>query len=745
MLFGACACFTLVMIWPQSYLINVFNSKLAYQLILDVEDYFTCDNSYVQFVVDEPDSSYSMFTFFVFNVTNCADVLQRGNKPNMLETGPYGFVKYTYKYEISFDDPVQSTTVTFKEYSTLQEITHPDACEKMYFRMDRDLLEQTPCSGDECKCKSYDSLVTVVNPLMLKTLWQDSPDQLIGHYSVDVFENIKTVLEDPFTEAVRAHLVSYALKEVFMFRTQMQLGPLITDTIHSLLLNYTLDEIANTAIAPLTCGLAKYGITNCPFKPYASLETAKKPDLNATDYPSIAPLINSTYNISLLSTDYGLPRFVMLMWHLGDVQFNTLLGYTMITTAQINEVYDLYVDTLASASFGADYSSNQLEGAKRMLAAFSNYISLFYMRDFASVLSTLVYDEYLNGYAQVPCSPLGLKCTWQWGYLKHYENNTLEVSTTLALQLVDTTTIVSTNPVSIYKDLNAPKWYNSFLYCRDVRDGNASADLSCTDLSTTFEDALISRPAGLWGKDTGISTNNLTYLWIEYAKLDDVTKLTYVNLSCSLSYLIHQVYREATDFHDQYVVSYLNKYKDPDFHFNFTVGNWSDMGVAQWAGGFITQAIVKVRSTNMVVRDGMWRIGKDIYYDNLMEYSSWAVLQGYPQAWIYSVDDARTLLHALARRDATGVALRSHIVRQGTTFFGEGKIIAGGVGALGDVTFTQEANANSFICDGDNEEACRLLNIFYNSSAALCTEIEGLYDTCLNQYNFQNNKCTNLL
>jgi hypothetical protein len=37
----------------------------------------------------------------------------------------------------------------------------------------------------------------------------------------------------------------------------------------------------------------------------------------------------------------------------------------------------------------------------------------------------------------------------------------------------------------------------------------------------------------------------------------------------------------------------------------FVVGKWSDLGVAQWAGGFITYALEKVRTTNQIIRDGM--------------------------------------------------------------------------------------------------------------------------------------------
>ena len=212
-------------------------------------------------------------------------------------------------------------------------------------------------------------------------------------------------------------------------------------------------------------------------------------------------------------------------------------------------------------------------------------------------------------------------------------------------------------------------------------------------------------------------------------------------MSCNLSFLMQKVYRENTDFHDHYVVYYLNKYKDPKFHFNFTVGNWTDMGIAQWAGGFVTQALVNVRTIKQIVRDGMWRIGTDSYYSTYFEYSSWCVLQGYPQAWLYSVDDARTLLYALAARNADGIALRKFITYQGTTFVGNGFNYSGGVGNVGEYTFTLEANLNRFACIGVNEAACRLMDVVYASSAAYCNAVEALYSSCQYQYQFANSRC----
>jgi len=114
------------------------------------------------------------------------------------------------------------------------------------------------------------------------------------------------------------------------------------------------------------------------------------------------------------------------------------------------------------------------------------------------------------------------------------------------------------------------------------------------------------------------------------------------------------------------------------------------------------------------------------------------VKQGYPYAWIYNVSDARLLLHSLARRDAVGVSLRQHIAYQGTTFVGDGINTIRGVGEIGDLAFTTEANLNHFNCTGPNQEVCSLLDNFYASSEAQCSAIQTLFYACILS---TNNRC----
>ena len=76
------------------------------------------------FISDEPSPELNLMTFYIYNITNPADTIQRGFKPRLVETGPYGYSKATYKYDILFD-AVNPDLVTFKEYSILSVLEDP--------------------------------------------------------------------------------------------------------------------------------------------------------------------------------------------------------------------------------------------------------------------------------------------------------------------------------------------------------------------------------------------------------------------------------------------------------------------------------------------------------------------------------------------------------------------------------------------------------------------------------------------
>jgi hypothetical protein len=743
MVFGFCAAAVLIALWPQKFLVDVFTSKLTKRLVIDDQDHFTCSRDFVNFVVDEPTDEYSMLTFYIFSVTNAADVLQRGYKPQVQETGPYGFIKNTYKYDIYFD-PHDSSTVTFKEYSYLTEITNKDSCEKMYYRMERDYLQTSPCTNDACKCRNTTERMVIVNPLFLKVIWQDTPHELLGHYSVDVFADIKSIMDEPFTEAVKGHLVSLALREIYYFRTQMMIGPVLKTAFDYLTTLYTVDYILTNSISESSCNLSQYSISGCPFNPYGVYPIYTNSTYAV--YPSLNPIFNVSSNISVFDSAYGLPGWLGIAYYINAIDFNANnAGYTMLTTTELEQLMEDYVMRLGHLAFDtATLTIQQYRGCKEIVTAFATQLGKSWLYPYSVVktyLQKLVYVEFQYTYAPVACDPLGRTCVWQYGYMVHYEQSEFTLNDLLTFALIDVAGQISTNPNSLYKDLHAPGWYNVYLYRQNVYNASLDFKISCTTYGETILDATLYKPAALWGAYNEISLVNTTDLYINYRLLDDTEKERYFFLAMNISYLIENVYRSYTDFHDYFVINYINKYKDSTLTHTFTVGNWTELGLAQWGSGSITQAIANVRTIKQIVRDGMWRIGADKYYTNYMEYSSWCVKQGFPYAWIYSVEDARTLLFQLARRDSIGVLFRERIMYKGTTLIGDGKHFVNGVGDIGDIAFSREANRGDFACEGDSAAACLVLDVFYNSSAAQCEAVETLYTNCINQYTFSNNLC----
>lgn len=227
-LLGICIGVPLLVLYPFMFFGQIFNSRMAFHLVKDIEDYRTCDKDYVRFIVDEPKKNIALHKFYIWNVTNPADVMQKGYKPLLVESGPYGYEKKTYKYDVSFDTNSSSTTVSFKEYSVLEEVSNQEACERMYYRMgNADVALEDPCADGACYCQSHSDIVTVVNPLFLKLLYEESPAEVLALFSVEVFSTIKDLLLGPFLEAVNAYLVNRAYQEIYEFRRYYQGGVLL--------------------------------------------------------------------------------------------------------------------------------------------------------------------------------------------------------------------------------------------------------------------------------------------------------------------------------------------------------------------------------------------------------------------------------------------------------------------------------------------------------------------------------------
>ncbi|RYG70160.1 hypothetical protein EON64_00895 [archaeon] len=425
MIFGVSFIFSLVILWPQSLLVDIFNERLTYHLMLDNEDYFTCDQQYQDFVVDRPTEDFQMLSFYVFNVSNAYEVIERGDQPVVTETGPYAFVKYTYKYDILFND--EDNTITYKEFSYLNEITDPDACEKMFYRLEKDYVQNDPCADSKCLCKDIDSIITIVNPLFLKILWEDTAFDLLALYSVEVFQTQKQLLNGPFLEAVRGHMVSRAYKEIYLFRIDMAVGQMLITAYNYMrtTLGRTDEEIALVSSADPYCGLDVYGVpstVNCALAPLSFFSTLRPPSMLDSDIPSRSHLFNPSNDIAVTNTSYGLPRFLGLAFYYGFVDFNSKSGYTMVNSTTLQLVEDEFIIKLGYLAWGTyNLTAEKRAGCKLAVQSVAWQLGKGFLSVYRSntVVTRNVYIEFNSTYEPVICAPMGEKCVYQYGYMQY--------------------------------------------------------------------------------------------------------------------------------------------------------------------------------------------------------------------------------------------------------------------------------------------------------------------------------------
>jgi hypothetical protein len=362
-----------------------------------------------------------------------------------------------------------------------------------------------------------------------------------------------------------------------------------------------------------------------------------------------------------------------------------------------------------------------------------------------SRLTDLYQEEFVSTSSAVTCEPLGGKCVYQFGAAKAaYESVYDSIPTHVINDLVSATTMVGSNPVSMLFDKNFVAWYNSYMYCKNhflqgeveiVQDSNG-----CTSSNpNAYTDGRFVMAAGMWGSEQIVSGLDREFQLDSFneAVVNNASALIkeneYIYRACNFSHLLFEIFRESTDFTDDYVIAFLNEKKEPEMTNTFVKGDWIDLAHAQFGSGAITYALATVRSIKQIVRDGMWYFGPTNFYEQNIEFSSWAILQGYPYSFLRSIPDSKLLLEALANRDEFGLQFRLDIVDSATTYEGNGQDFINGVGAIGDRAFTLKNFNARFICDGIYSSICDVLDDTLTSSAAQCQYINQEYSDCLYQ------------
>lgn len=593
-----------------------------------------------------------------------------------------------------------------------------------------------PCIGGACDCRADDESVTIVNPLFLKLIWQESSQDLVAYYSSAVFENIRTLLTTEFISAVKYHLAPAGLREVYFFRQQMQMNSLLNVSFSYLLQLYSAEELSDLMVSengekslPSSCGLSFFGISSCPIGMYQELSTFKSAYYQQhgsypASIPSLSSLMDARNPVSFLNAEVGLPLWMGSAYCLGFTTFNANAGYTMINKADCQIIARNLTQSLAQ-------SATDLDGSLVLVKTVSFFLMNSWFTPFVGVLTRLNFDEFVYSSEVVTCSPLGVKCVWQYGYMVKFHGSRGGLTYDLVNSLLEFSLSGKSNPNSFYYDGNSAAYFNSYKYCHVVYANPDNYD-KCLNISYTVDDATVSKPAGYWGIEYGISLLNMTNLIIKYKKQSPHLMTQYQEIICNMSSLLFEVYPLRTEFHDEFVIRYINKNKNPKLLHTFEVGKWEDLAWAQWGGGFVTMAVAGVPSVYQILRNGMWVIGDEKYINGLVEYGAWCLYEAYPQAFLFNLTESKILLTSLSSSNSSGVDFRRNIVNSATTFVGDGIHFENGVGDVGDITFDSSNDRGDYSCPGiELATSCEILDVFFNSSGADCSAVQGYYDKCL--------------
>ena len=524
----------------------------------------------------------------------------------------------------------------------------------------------------------------------------------------------------------------------------------------------TFDEMVDNFFAPMakytaptSCNLSQYTTkSGCPWNAGEAVRQIKdvipywsvyfKNITNAvTPYNSTWALLDPSSNISFRNPDVGFPRWIAVSVYLGFTEFPFTHSTTMATNDELKAIFDDLKLQIAILTWPDTSQANYYKktfGAEFIIHVVCYYLEKLWMAPYRSDLIAMLYDEFRYTSDPVLCSVLGKKCVWQWGALQ--DHSSFDMPDRMVFSLIDRGAKVNTNPNSFYYDGSAANLHNTYRYCREIIIPKVEPT-SCMDIDYAEYSARTFIPASLSGVYDSLSQVNMTLVLNAFNRKSDSVKNYFMMMGCNMTYLMHSLYPTSTDFHDEYVIRYLNKYKLASFTHEFTVGNWDELGYAQFGGGYVTQALVGVYSTYNIFRNGMWHIGQYDYYRGLIEYNSWALRAGYPNARIDNVTEAKMVLDALARGDQAGVDLRRHIMYRATTLIGDGERIINNVGEIGEYAYTAENNLADFRCDGELAGVCDILALYVDSSAAQCHYIsDSVFTACTEQARKRNNWVT---
>ena len=176
------------LLWSQFLYVWGFDQDIMFKMILDQNDQWSDDQMFLDFVHKDAEPQSSLFEIYLFNISNAEIVMREGFKPDLVEVGPYGYIKNIYRYEIGFSEE-DSQFVTYKQYNYFTPTENDRDCYHMFFKQDKAIYSSqvVDCEGDLCDCRDDDEEVKVINPAFFKMLEKWKPSGIMGLLSREIF------------------------------------------------------------------------------------------------------------------------------------------------------------------------------------------------------------------------------------------------------------------------------------------------------------------------------------------------------------------------------------------------------------------------------------------------------------------------------------------------------------------------------------------------------------------------------
>mmetsp|Transcript_16259 Transcript_16259/g.33447 ORF Transcript_16259/g.33447 Transcript_16259/m.33447 type:complete len:1396 (-) Transcript_16259:49-4236(-) len=707
------------MLWVQFLFIWSFNSKIIFSAILDQNDQWSLDQTYVDFVHKKNDRQTSLTSFYLWNVTNAEQVITIGDKPNVREVGPFGYIKNTYKYSVTFHPP-DSHYVTYSQYSYYTPTQNPVDCYHMFFRMDKAVYssQQVDCPGETCYCRNEEEMVNVINPKFMQVMEKEKPWGIMGLLSQEVFAEYKEVFTTSFVDSLKFSFLPKFMRSVFNFRNQSFSGKTFGDLINKLIASkgeswviehfthsHLDDKIPMEDCEPLKVPNDKSQY--CPFGSanfIASFAQTNVMSLTINESRIVLGLDPAWPNASPFKNgEDGILRWINAAVYLELIE-ETLLDKDVVRQEAEDSFWEISNECETWDGASKEYCYYKVKGICEMM---------FNMWTWSPYNKAFVNEEWKNApLNSVKCDTRGNTCAWE---LDKY--NTDDISTEVIADFIDPYRAATWNDLSLYKEENLNNFRDIFDHCKAKADGEP---YSCPAMSAYEELATVTYPATLDG--TTPDSKKVNY-----------TTATFESMSCSLASWLFRGWGLENEFVNRAVATWFNLRwpSDDDMYGQWTADNLHLLGYSQWGNGIPTKLVYKVPSTNNLKRLGIWRFSKKGTQLNLPEYYARTQKWAYPMMNM-TTSQTKVVLDALAEDSVEAYELRSHIMYVGTTAMGNGTSYENGFGDKGDIGFILENAYADFKLPKDHKyyDVSEWMDLSYMSSSKHCATIDNHYEKC---------------